>query len=162
MKTHIGQIADRLTFIVDNRVDMPKDASRPFPCATDFRMVINSKFPVGDATTAVIIITSTAEFVTALRLASPIDLRPPPTESVSQTSTVSEEEVMVALKTIRPSNAGLDDELRADHLMDLVALLAAERVRRLYLYMPQQQSMHIQRNNYSTTDSLQLSMQSQN
>ena len=42
-------------------------------------------------------------------------------EPVSQTSSVSEEEVMVALKSFRPSSAGGVDGLRSEHLKDLVA-----------------------------------------
>ena len=108
MKANVEQFADRLTSFVDDRAVLPKEASRPPPCATDFRKMVNSKLLVGDETAAVRIIASdysvitpTSEVVTALRLKHPpppLDLRPPPTESVSQTSSVSEEEVMVALK----------------------------------------------------------------
>ena len=72
--------------------------------------------------------------VTALRMKhtpSPLDLRPPPTEPVSQTSSVSEEEVMVALKSFCPSSAGGFDELWPGHLKDLVAPQTAEEGRRL-------------------------------
>ena len=88
----------------------------------DFRKMVNSKLSVGDVTLAVRIIASddsvitpTSEVVTALRLRHPpsiLDLRPPPTEPVSQTSSVSEEKVMVALKSFRPSSAGEFDGLR--------------------------------------------------
>ena len=70
--------------------------------------MVNPKLLVGDVTDAVRIIVSddsviipTSEVVTALRLKhppSPLDLRQPPKEPVSQKSSVSEEEVMVALK----------------------------------------------------------------
>ena len=79
-------------------------------------------------------ITPTSEVVTALRLRhplSPLDLRPPPTEPVSHTSSVSEEEVMVALKSFRPSCAGGVDGLRPVHLKDLVAPQIADAGRRL-------------------------------
>ena len=108
MKTNIGQFADRLTFVVDDRAVLPKETSRPPPCATDIRKMVNCKLLVGDVTADVRIIASdysvitpTSEVVTALRLKhplSPLDLHPPPTEPVSQTLSVSEEEVMVALK----------------------------------------------------------------
>ena len=84
--------------------------------------MVNSKLLVGDVTAAVRIIASddsvitpTSVVETALRLKhppSPLDLRPPPTEPVSQTSSVSEDEVMVALKSFRPSSAGGVDGLR--------------------------------------------------
>ena len=80
------------------------------------------------------VITPTSEVVTALRLKhplSPLNLHPPPTESVSQTSSVSEEEVMVALKSFRPSSAGGVDGLRPGHLKELVAPQTAEAGRRL-------------------------------
>ena len=103
--------------------------------------MVNSKHLVGDVTSAVRIIASddsvitpTSEVVTALRLKHhpfPLDLRPPPTEPVSQTSSVSVEEVMVALKSFRPSSAGGDDGLRPGHLKDLVAPQTAEAGRRL-------------------------------
>ena len=98
--------------------------------------MVNSKLLVGDVTTAVIIIASddsvitpTSEVVIALRLKhppSPLDLRPPPTEPISQTSSVSEEEVMVALKSFRPSSAGDVDGLRPGHMNALVAPQTAE------------------------------------
>ena len=103
--------------------------------------MVNSKLLVGDVTAAVRIIASddsvitpTSEVVTALRLnhpPAPLDLRPPPTEPVTKTSSVSEEEVMVALKSFRPSSAGGVDGLRPGHLMDLVAPQTAEAGRRL-------------------------------
>ena len=103
--------------------------------------ICSSKFLVGDVTAAVRIIASddsvitpTSEVVTALRLKhppSPHDLRPPPTEPVTKTSSVSEEEVMVALKSFRPSSAGGVDGLRPGHLKDLVAPQTAEAGRRL-------------------------------
>ena len=107
MKTNIGQFADRLTSFVDDLTVPPKEASHPPPCATDFRKMVNSKLLFGDITAAVRIasdnsvITPTSEVVTALRLKYPpypLDLRPPSTEPVSQTSSDSEDEVMVALK----------------------------------------------------------------
>ena len=67
--------------------------------------------------------------MTALRLKhppAPLDLRPPPTEPVTKTSSVSEEEVIVALKSFRPSSAGGVDGLRPGHLKDLVAPQTAE------------------------------------
>ena len=140
-KNNIGQFADRLTSFVVDRAILPKETSRPLPCATDFRMMVNSKLLVVDATAAVTIIasdhsviTSTSEIVTSLRLnhpPSPLDMRPPPTEPVSQTSSVSEEEVMVDLKSFRPSSAGGVDGLRPGHLKDLVAPQTAEARRRL-------------------------------
>ena len=143
MKTNIGQFADRLTSFVEDRVVLPKRSSRPPPCATDFRKMANSKLLVGDVTAAVRIIASddsvitpTSEVVTALRLKhppSPLDLSPPPTEPVSQTSSVSEEEVMVTLKSFRPSSADGVDGLRLGHLKDLVAPQTAEAGRRLQL-----------------------------
>ena len=60
-------------------------------------------------------ITPTVEVVTALRLKhppSPLDLRPPPTEPVCQTLSVSDGEVMVAMKAFRPSSAGGVDGLQ--------------------------------------------------
>ena len=105
MKTNIGQFAVRLTSFVDDRVVLPKETSRPPPCATDFRKMVISKLLVGHVTADVKInasdnslITPTSDVVTALRLKHPpssLDLRLPPTEPVSQTSSVSEEEVMV-------------------------------------------------------------------
>ena len=141
MKTNIGQFADRPTSFADDLAVLPKKTSRPPPCATDFRKMVNSKLLVGDVTAAVRIIASddsvitpTSEVVTALRLKhppSPLDLRPPPTEPVTKTSYVSEEEVMVALKSFRPSSAGGVDGLRPGHLKDLVAPQTAEAGRRL-------------------------------
>ena len=141
MKTNIEQFADRLTSFVEDRAVLPKKTSRPPPCATDFRKMVNSKLLVGDVTAAVRIIASddsvitpTSQVVTALRLThppSPLDLRPPPTEPVSQTSSVSEEEVMVAMKSFRPSSAGGVDGLRPGQLKDLVAPQIAEAGRRL-------------------------------
>ena len=103
--------------------------------------MVNSKLLVGDVTAALRtiasddnVITPTSEVMTALTLKHPpssLDLRPPPTEPVSQTSSVSEEEVMVALKSFRPSSAGGVDGLRPGHLMDLVAPQIAEAGRRL-------------------------------
>ena len=103
--------------------------------------MVNSKLLVGDVTAAVRIIASdksvitpTPEAMTALRLKHPLyplDLHPPPTEPVSQTSSVSEEEVMVALKSFCPSSAGGVDGLRPGHLKDLVAPQTAEAGRRL-------------------------------
>ena len=85
----------------------------------------NSKLLVGDVTAAVRIIASddsvitlTSDVVTELRLKhppSPLDLRPPPTEPVSQTLSVSKEEVMFALKSFRLSSAGGVDGLRPGH-----------------------------------------------
>ena len=140
-KTYIGQFADRLTSFVDDRAVLPKETSRPPQCTTDFRKMVNSKHLVGGVTAAVTIIASddsvttpTSEVVTALKLKhppSPLDLRPPSTESVSQTPSVSEEEVMVALKSFHPSSAGGVDGLRPGHLKDLVAPQTAEAGRRL-------------------------------
>ena len=103
--------------------------------------MVNSKLLVGDVTAAVRIIASddsvitpTSEFVTALRLKqppSPLDLRPLQTEPVSQASSDSEEEVVVALKSFRPSSAGGVDGLRPGHLKDLVAPQTAQSDRRL-------------------------------
>ena len=103
--------------------------------------MVNFKFLVGDVTAAVRIIASddsvitpTSEVVSALRLKhhpSSLDLRPPPTEPVSQTPSVSEEEVMVARKSFRPSSASGVDGLRTGHLKDLVAPQAAKAGRRL-------------------------------
>ena len=80
------------------------------------------------------VITPTAKVVTALRLKhfpSPLDLRPPPIESVSQKSTFSGEEVVFALKSFHPSNSGGVDELQPGHLKDLVAPQTAEAGQRL-------------------------------
>ena len=103
--------------------------------------MVNSKLLVGDVTAAVRIIASddsviipTSDVVSALRLKhppSPLDLRPPPTETASYTSSVSEEEVMVALESFRPGRAGSIDGLRPGHLKDLVAPQTAEAGRRL-------------------------------
>ena len=103
--------------------------------------MVNSNLLVGDVTAAVRIIASddsvitpTSEVVTALRLKhppTPLDLRPPPTEPVSQISSVSEEEVMVVLKSFRPSSAGCVDGLRSGHLNDLVAPQTTDAGRRL-------------------------------
>ena len=78
--------------------------------------MVNSKLLVGNMTAAVRIIASdysvitpTAHVVTALRLKQPpslLDLRPSPSEPVSQTLSVSEEDVTVALKAFRSNNAG--------------------------------------------------------
>ena len=146
MKTNIGQFADRLTSFVDDQAVLPKETSRPPPCVTDFRKMVNSKLLVGDVTAAVRIIASddsvitpTSEFVTALRLKhppTPLDLRPPPTESVCQTSSVSEQEIMVTLKSFLPSSAGGVDGLRSGHLKDLVAPQTAEAGRRLMKPLP--------------------------
>ena len=159
MKTNIGQFADRLTSFVDDRAVLLKKTSRPPPCATDFRKMVNSTLLVEDVTAAVRIIASddsvitpTSEVVTALRLRhppSPLDLRPPPTEPVSQTSSVSEEEVMVALKSFRPSSAGGVDGLRPGHLNDLVAPQTAEAGRRLLKALANHCSKHL-RGNTST------------
>ena len=140
MKTNIGQFADRLTSFMDERAVRPKETSPPPPCATEFRKMVNSKLLVGDVTAAVRIIASddsvitpTSDIVTALRLKhtpSPLDLRPPLTEPVSQMSSVPEE-VMVALKSFRPSSAGGVDGLRPGHLKDLVAPQTDEAGRRL-------------------------------
>ena len=73
------------------------------------------------------VITPTSEVVIALRHRHP----PSPTEPVFQTSSVSEDEVMVALKSFRPSSAGGVDGLRPGHLKDLVAPQTAEARRRL-------------------------------
>ena len=70
----------------------------------------------------------------ALRLKHPpppLHLGPPPTEPVSQTSSVSEEEVMVALKSFRSSSVGGVDGLRPENLKDLFAPQTAEAGRRL-------------------------------
>ena len=98
--------------------------------------MVKSILMVGDVTAAVriiasdsCVITSTAVVVTALRLKptpSPLDLRPPTTEAVSQKLSVSEVEVMVALKAFRPSSAGGVDGLRLRHLKDLVAPQTAD------------------------------------
>ena len=103
--------------------------------------MVNSKLLFGDVTTTVKIIASddseitpSSEVATALTLRhppSPVDLRPLPTEPVSHTSSVSEEEVMVAHKSFRPSSAGGVDGLRPGHLKDLVAPQTAEAGRRL-------------------------------
>ena len=74
-------------------------------------------------------ITPTAEVVTALRLKhtpSPLVMRLQPTEPVSQTLSVSEEEVMVALKAFYSSSDGEVDGLGPGHLKDLVASQTAE------------------------------------
>ena len=124
MKTNIGQFADRLTSFVDDRAVLPKDTSRPPPYGTDFRKMFNSKLLVGDMTAAVRIIASddsvitpTSDVVAALRLkhpSSPLDLRSQPTEPVSQTSSVYEEKVMVAQKSLHPSSDGRVDGLRSE------------------------------------------------
>ena len=98
--------------------------------------MVNSKHLVGDVMAAIKIIASddsvntpTSEVVTALRLKhppNPFDLRPPPTEPACQTSSVSEEEVMVALKSFRQSRAGNVDGLQPGHLKELVAPQTAE------------------------------------
>ena len=103
--------------------------------------MVNSKLLVGDATAAVRIIASddsvitpTSAVVTALRQKyppSPLDLRPLQTEPVSQASSDSEEEVVVALKSFRPSSAGGVDGLRPGHFKDLVAPHTAQADRRL-------------------------------
>ena len=105
------------------------------------RKMVNSKLLVGDETVTVRIIASddsvttpTAEVVSALRMKhppSPLDLCSPPTEPISQTLSVSEEEVMVAMKALRSGSAGGVDGLRPEHLKDLVAPQAAEAGRRL-------------------------------
>ena len=103
--------------------------------------MVNSNLLVGDVTAAVRIIASddsvitpTSEVVTVLRLKhppTPLYLHPPPTEPVCQTSSVSEEEVMVALQSLRPCSAGGVDGMRPGHLKDLVAPQTAEAGRRL-------------------------------
>ena len=117
-----------------------KDTSLLSPCTTDFRKMIISKLLVGDMMAAIrmiasdySVITPTAEVVISLKLKhppSPLDLHPPPTELVSQTS-VRDEEVMVALKSFCPSNAGGVDGLRPGHLKDLVGPQTAEAGQRL-------------------------------
>ena len=131
MKTNIGQFADRLTSFVDDRTVLPKETSRPPPCAADLRKIVNSKLLIGDVTAAVrkiasddSVIIPISEVVTALRQKhppSPLKLRPPQTETASHTSSVSEEEVMVALESFRPSSAGGVDGLQPGHLKDLAA-----------------------------------------
>ena len=106
-----------------------------------------------DVTAAVRIIASddsviapASEVVTALRLKhapSPLDLRPPPTKPVTKTSSVSEEEVMVALKSFRPSIAGGVDGLRPGHLKDLVAPQTAEAGRRFMKALANLCSKHL-------------------
>ena len=127
--TNIGQFADRLTSIVDDRAVLPRDASRPSPCATDFiKMGVDVTAAVRIIFSDDSVITPTAEIVTALRLKhppSPLDLRPPPTEPVSQSS-VSEQKVMVTLKSFRPSSAGGVDGQRPGHLKDLITPQTAE------------------------------------
>ena len=97
MKTNIGQFADRLTCFVDDRTVLPKETSRPPPCATDFRKMVNSKPLVGDVTAAARIfasddnvITPTSEVVTALRLKHP----PTPLHLRRSTTEVSVYEVI--------------------------------------------------------------------
>ena len=136
LQTNIGQFAESLTSFVDDRAVLSKATRRPPPCATDIRKMVNSKLLVGDVMVAVRIIasddsviTTTSEVVTALRLIhppTPLDLRPPPTESVCQTSSISEEDIMVALKSLRPCSDGGVDKLRPGHLKDLVAPQTAE------------------------------------
>ena len=53
MKTNIGQFTDRLTTFADDLAVLPKKTSRPPPCATDFRKMVNSKLLVGDVTAAI-------------------------------------------------------------------------------------------------------------
>ena len=92
-------------------------------------------------------ITPTAEVVTALRLKcppTPLNLRPLPTEPVSQPLSVSEEEIMVALKALRPSSYGGIDGLRPRYLMDLVTLQTAEAGRRLLKAIANRCSKHSQ------------------
>ena len=70
------------------------------------------------------VITPTADVVTSLRLKrhpSPIYLRPPPTEPVSQTLSA-----MVALNVFRQNSAGGVDGLRPGHLKHLVTPQTAE------------------------------------
>ena len=103
--------------------------------------MVNSKLFVWDVTAAVRIIefddsviTPMSEVVIALRLRHPLfplDLRPQQIEPVSQTSYVSEEEVMVTLKSFHPSCASGVDGLRPRHLKDLVAPQTAEAGQRL-------------------------------
>ena len=103
--------------------------------------MVNSKLLVGDVTAVIRIIASddsvitpTVEVVTALRLKhppSPLDLRPPPTERASHTSSVSEEEAMVTMKVFHPSSAGGIDGQQPWHLKELVAPQTAEAGRRL-------------------------------
>ena len=103
--------------------------------------MVNSKFLVGDVTAAVRIIASDdsmnspiSDVVTELRLKHPLsphDLRPPPSEPVFKTSSISEEEVIVALKSFRPSSAGGVDGLRPGQLKELVAPQTDEAGRRL-------------------------------
>ena len=90
--------------------------------ASHFIKIVNSKLLIEDVTAAVRIvasdhsvITPTSEVATALRLrhpTSPLDFCPPPTEPISQTSSVSEEEVLVTMKSFRPRSAGGVDGLR--------------------------------------------------
>ena len=119
----------------------PKETSQPPPCATDLRKMVNFKLLVGDVTAAVrliasddSVITPTSQVVLALRqkhTSSPLDLRPPPTELVSQTLSISEEEVMIVLKSFCPSSAGGVGGLRTGHLKNLVAPQTAEAGQRL-------------------------------
>ena len=59
-----------------------------------------------------------------------LDVHPPPTEPVSQTSTVFEEEAMVALKSFRSSSACGVDGLRPGHLKDQIVPQTSEAGRR--------------------------------
>ena len=79
---------------MDDRAVLPRETRRLPPFATDFTKMVNSKLLVGDVTAAVRIIASddsvitpAALVVTAQRIKhppSPLDLRPPPIEPVSQ------------------------------------------------------------------------------
>ena len=141
MKTKIGQFSDRLISFVNDRAVLPKETSRPPPCATDFRKMVNFKLLVGDVTAAVrviasddSVITPTSQVMFALRLkhtSSPLNLRPPPTELVSKTLSISEEEVMIVLKSFCPSSAGGVGGLRPGHLKNLVDPQTAEAGRHL-------------------------------
>ena len=130
------------TYILRGRSGRSTEGNQPTASMRyNFRKMVDFKLLVGDVTAAVRIIASddsvitpTSEVVTALRLKhppSPLDIRPPPTEPVSEMSSVSEEEVMVALKPFYPSSVDGVDRLRPGHLNDLVAPQTVEAGRRL-------------------------------
>ena len=103
---------------------------RPFPCATDIRKMDNSMPLFVDVTAVVRIIASGDSVKTPTA-----DLRLLPTEPVSQTLSVSEEEAMVAQKAFRPCSAGGVDGLRPGYLKDFVTPQTTEAGRRLLKYI---------------------------
>ena len=125
----------------DSVVFPPPSVSDPKSYETNFQKKVNAKLTEGDISAAVRVISSddsvvhpSEEVLSALRSkhpAAPSDFRPPPPPAKSLPSVVNEEEVMLALKSFRPSSSGGIDGLRPGHLKDLTSASTAESGRRL-------------------------------